>query len=264
MLKNRLIPVLFLKDGYLVRSEKFKIHQNLGNPIAQVDRYNLWDVDELIYIDISENDTYSNKRNDTGELKDIPNNVVELISIVAKSCFMPLTFGGRIKSIEDISVRMASGADKITINTKALERPEFITQASTKFGSQAIVLSVDYKLNKEGFYKVYSDRGTKETSWNPQDWVIECQKRGAGEILLNSIDLDGLATGYDIKLINSVVNNSKIPIIACGGVGNYKHFQEGIIDGNASAVAAGNIFHFKELAYPLAKKALKKEGLNFR
>ena len=263
MLKVRLIPVLFLKDGYLVRSESFKIHQNLGNPVAQVQRYNLWNVDELIYIDISESDKYSKKRLDMGE-SDIPSNISELITVVSKNCFMPLTFGGRIRSIEDISLRMSLGADKVSINSQAYADPDFIERSSKKFGSQAIVVSIDYKLNDKGENKVFVNRGTEETEYSPEEWAIESERRGAGEILLNSIDQDGLAAGYDTAVIKSVVSSTKIPIIACGGVGEYSDFAKGIEEGNADAVAAGNIFHFRELSYPLAKKFLKGKGLNFR
>lgn len=263
MLKVRLIPVLFLKDGYLVRSESFKIHQNLGNPVAQVQRYNLWNIDELIYIDISESNIYSKKRLDMGE-SDIPSNISELITVVSKNCFMPLTFGGKIRSIEDISIRMSLGADKVSINTQAYADPDFIGYSSKKFGSQAIVVSIDYKLNDKGENKVYVDRGTKETEYSPEDWAIEAERRGAGEILLNSIDRDGLASGYDTTVIKSVVSSTKIPIIACGGVGEFSDFAKGIEEGNADAVAAGNIFHFRELSYPLAKKFLKRKGLNTR
>ena len=263
MLKIRLIPVLFLKDGYLVRSESFKIHQNLGNPVAQVQRYNLWNVDELIYIDISESDTYSKKRLDMTE-SDIPTNITDLITIVSKNCFMPLTFGGRIRSLEDISLRMSLGADKVSINTQAYADPDFIDLSSKKFGSQAIVVSIDYKLNDKGENKVFVNRGTEETEYSPEEWAIESERRGAGEILLNSIDKDGLATGYDTEVIKSVVSSTNIPIIACGGVGEYSDFVKGTEEGNANAVAAGNIFHFRELSYPLAKKFLKGKGLNFR
>jgi len=263
MLKVRLIPVLFLKDGYLVRSETFNTHQNLGNPIAQVKRYNLWNVDELIYIDISESDLYSKKRLDMGE-EDIPSNISELITVVSKNCFMPLTFGGKIRTLDDISLRMSLGADKVSINTQAYVEPGFIDRSSKKFGSQAIVVSIDFKLNDRGENKVYINRGTEETEYTPEEWAKEVERRGAGEILLNSIDKDGLASGYNARVIKSVVSSTKIPIIACGGVGEYSDFIQGIEEGKADAVAAGNIFHFRELSYPLAKKFLKGKGLNFR
>lgn len=261
MLKNRLIPVLFLKNGFLVRSEKFRYHQNLGNPIAQVERYNAWDVDELIYIDISEQDNYHHGREDVN-LKN-PQDIYEIIEMVASKCFMPLTFGGRIRSLEDIRKRMAKGADKITVNTQAIRDPKFITEAAKEFGSQAIIVSIDVLRNSNNDLIVY-EGGKIPTKLDLKTWVKKVENLGAGEIFLNSINRDGTATGYDIELTNLVVQETNIPVIACGGVGDYKHFAQGIIDGNAAAVAAGNIFNFKELSYVLAKKALKKQKLNFR
>ena len=264
MLKHRLIPVLFLKDGFLVRSESFRIHQNLGNPIAQVERYNAWDVDELIYIDISESDSYSTKRTDIGEKAGGAANVTELISIVASRCFMPLTFGGRIRTLEDAHARFSLGADKITLNTIAIDDPEFITAAAHRFGSQAIVISMDVKLLHDNSYEVYTDRGRRPTGWSPASWAREVERHGAGEILLNSIDRDGKAEGYDLDLVRSVVEAVNIPVITCGGAGEYSDFGRVILEAGASAAAAGNIFHFKELAYPIAKRQLKKAQLNFR
>lgn len=264
MLKNRLIPVLFLKDGFLVRSEKFSVHQILGNPIAQVERYNSWDVDELIYIDISSSDSYSRKRIDLGEGKADSNNIVDLINIVSKKCFMPLTVGGRIRNLEEIRTRLHHGADKITINAAAIEDPDFITSASKCFGSQAIVVSMDVKKNADGDFKIFIDHGLKETNWTPEIWAQEVQKHGAGEIFLNSIDRDGTAEGYDNELIKRVVNAVNIPVIACGGVATYSDFGEMISYTNASAAAAGNIFHFRELSYSIAKKQLKAKNFNFR
>ncbi|MCB0317355.1 MAG: imidazole glycerol phosphate synthase subunit HisF [Bdellovibrionales bacterium] len=262
MLKYRLIPVLFLKHGFLVRSEKFKIHQNLGNPVAQVERYNAWNVDELIYIDITPDESYDYQREDTN-LKN-PKSILEVIDIVSKKCFMPLTFGGKIRTLEDIRIRMARGADKITINTAALENPEFVKNAAAEFGSQAIVVSIDALRSEDGSLEVYSHLGTKATGRKPGEWAKEVESLGAGEIFINSIDRDGMANGYDIPLIKEVSSATSIPVIACGGIGQYKEFATGITEGEASALAAGNIFHFKEVSYLLAKKELKKMNLNVR
>ncbi|MBU1040852.1 MAG: imidazole glycerol phosphate synthase cyclase subunit [Proteobacteria bacterium] len=264
MLKHRLIPVLFLKDGFLVRSESFTVHQNIGNPVAQVERYNSWNVDELIYIDISEVNVYSAKRCDMGNAQDLPANVSELVSIVARRCFMPLSFGGGIRTLEEIRARLSLGADKVTLNTLAVEDPEFITAAAHRFGSQAIIVSIDVKRHDDDSLEVYSDRGTRATGLSPDVWAQEAERRGAGEILLNSITRDGKAAGYDLDLVRRVVTATGIPVIACGGAGSYSDFAEAVTRGGASAAAAGNIFHFKELAYPLAKKHLKSAGLNFR
>jgi cyclase len=266
VLKNRLIPVLFLRNGFLVRSESFSIHQNLGNPVAQVERYNSWDVDELIYIDISEHSEYSNQRSDLGDLRGfVPRTIDDIITIVAGKCFMPLTFGGGIRTTEDARRRFAQGADKITINSQALREPELITSLAKEFGSQAIVVSIDARaVPTQGHHMVYTAWGREATGRKAADWARETQERGAGEILINSIDRDGKATGYDLELVRSVVEVTSIPVIACGGAGNYGHFADAIRDGGAAAAAAGNIFHFKELAYPMAKRQLKKAGLNVR
>jgi len=265
MLKNRLIPVLFLKHGWLVRSEQFRYHQNLGNPLTQVGRYNTWNVDELIYIDITPDDHYDILRDDLGGVGyENPRDILDIIRLVSKECFMPLTFGGKIRTLEDIRRRLALGADKVTINTQALADPSFITAAAEEFGSQAIIVSIDVLKNDDGTYEVYTQLGQEPTGRTPATWAKEVEERGAGEIFLNSIDRDGMANGYDLDLIRRVVDNTHIPVIACGGVGKHQDFARGIIEGGASAVAAGNIFHFKEMSYPLAKKDLKKVGLNVR
>ena len=262
MLKNRLIPVLFLKHGFLVRSEQFKIHQNLGNPISQVERYNNWDVDELIYIDITSDTTYDRNRDDTGI--ENPNNILDIIKLVASKCFMPLTFGGKIRKLQDISARMSSGADKVTINSKAIEEPSFITEAAKQFGSQAIIVSIDIFKHENNSYEVFGSSGFQATGMDPVDWAHEVEDKGAGEIFLNSINHDGMANGYDIEIIRKVVDNTTIPVIACGGVRDFKDFRKGIVEGGATAVAAGNIFHYKEMSYVLAKQQLKKMEINVR
>lgn len=264
MLKNRLIPVLFLRNGYLVRSEGFTLHQNLGNSVAQVERYNAWDVDELIYIDITRDGGHDNQRSDLGGIQGgAPQTIDEIIQVVSAKCFMPLTFGGGIRTLEDARRRFELGADKVTINSQALREPAFITALAREFGSQAVVVSIDAKQGLEGF-RVFDEWGSRDTGLTPQGWARKAQERGAGEILINSIDRDGQANGYDLELIRSVVQATRIPVIACGGVGNYDHFGQAIVEAGAAAAAAGNIFHFKELAYPMAKRHLKKVGLNFR
>lgn len=265
MLMTRLIPILFLKNGYLVRSEKFNIHQNIGNPLAQVERYNSWDVDELIYIDITREGGYKYQRKDLGGIdRNHTNHINGIIQVVAKKCFMPLTFGGGIRSIDDAHIRFKLGADKITINSQALRQPNFISLLAREFGSQAIVVSIDAKLCPDGSYSVFSDWGRTNINISPQDWALQAQELGAGEILINSIDRDGTAKGYDLELVQSVVSVTDIPVIACGGVGDYSDFNEVLNKTGASAAAAGNIFNFRELAYPLAKKHLKNYGLNVR
>jgi len=260
MLKRRLLPVLFLKNGLIVRSEGFSYHQNLGNPLSEVARYSEWDVDELIYIDISTEKFYDLRRDDlkvTGK-----SNLLDIIRDVSKVCFMPLTFGGGVRTLDDIRNRLLMGADKITINTIAIEEPDFITKSSKIFGSQCIVVSVDYK-RVDGSPKVFKG-GREPTNLDVVEWAKIAEDKGAGEIFLNSIDNDGAAEGYDIETIRKVNESLGIPVIACGGAGTFSDFVECAQKTNVSAIAAGNIFHFTELAYPKAKEALLKQGINIR
>lgn len=262
MLKKRLIPCLFLKNGHLIRSEKFSYHQLLGNPIQQVERINSWSADELIYIDISSEDYYDLRRDDQ-KIKNM-NNIYEIIESVSMVCFIPLTFGGNIKNIKDIRERLKRGADKVVINTAAFKNPEFITEASKIFGRQCIVVGIDVKINDEKEYEVYISHGKEATGIGPVSWAKEAEKRGAGEIFLNSIDKDGTGEGYDTKLIKMVVDSISIPVIACGGVGIFEHFIDGFKKGGASAVSAGNIFNFTENSVIQAKKILLSAGIDIR
>src|SRR3989338_7203639 len=216
MLKKRLIPCLFLQNGRLVRSEKFTYHQILGNPITQVERINSWSADELIYIDISDEQQYDLQRDDQ-KVKSM-NSIYEIIEKVSKTCFIPLTFGGNIKTIEDIRERIKRGADKVVINTIAFEKPEFITESAKAFGRQCIVVGIDVKINDKKEYEVYIKHGKEATGKNPVEWARKAEKLGAGEIFLNSIDRDGTAEGYDVKLIKMISDSVSIPVIACGGV----------------------------------------------
>src|SRR3989344_285174 len=262
MLKKRLIPCLFLKNGHLVRSENFSYHQLLGDPIAQVERINSWSADELIYIDIS-NDDYYDLRRDDKKTKSM-GNIYDIIERVSKTCFIPLTFGGNIKTIEDIKERLRRGADKVVINTIAFENTDFIGESAKVFGRQCIVVGIDVKINSKKEYEVYVGHGKISTGLHPVVWAREVEKRGAGEIFLNSIDRDGTAKGYDITLIKMIVDSVSIPVIACGGVGIFEHFIDGIKEGGVSAVSAGNIFNFTENSIIQAKKTLKNAGIDIR
>lgn len=261
MLKKRLIPVLLLKNGLLVRSQLFKIHQNIGNPINEVKRFNQWSVDELIYLDITKDDTYDLRRDDH-KTKSL-DNPLAILEEVSRTCFMPLTWGGRIRTLEDMRQRFIRGADKITVNTSALRNPELITQGAKVFGSQAIVISIDSLRHSNGETEVFIDGGRTPTGLRPEEWATQAERLGAGEILLQSIDRDGAGAGYDEELIRAVVKATTIPVIACSGVGAYEHYAEGIRAG-ASAVAAANIWHFKELADRSGKRALHKAGIEVR
>ena len=262
MLKTRLIPCLLLKNGLVVRSEEFSFHQVVGNPIHQVERFNAWAVDELIYLDITREGEYDMRRDDH-KIKD-KKTLLEIIEEISRTCFMPLTFGGGIRTLEDARLRLAHGADKVTINTAALADPDFITEAAKVFGSQAVIVSIDAKSDGAGGWEVFTRWGRDPTGLTPAEWAREAESRGAGEIFLNSIDRDGIASGYDIPLIRSVAEATRIPVIACGGVGRFEHLAAGVQEGGASAVSAANIFHFTEHSTLRAKQALAKAGVDVR
>ena len=253
--------MLLLKNGLLVRSESFSIHQIVGNPIHEVERFNHWNVDELIYLDISTEDYYDIGRNDS-KIKDLGGSF-DILEAVSKTCFMPLTWGGRIRTIEDIRECIVRGADKVSINSQAFRTPELIRTGATTFGSQAIVVNIDVRKHEDGTYEVFIDGGSTATSMCPVVWAKRAEEYGAGEILLQSIDRDGSGIGYDVEIIDLVSNAVSIPVIALGGVGTFEAYSHGVQAG-ASAVAAANLWHFKEMADREGKQALHRAGVNVR
>jgi cyclase len=261
MLKKRLIPVLLLQNGQLVRSEGFNIHQVIGNPIHEVERFNHWSVDELIYLDISRDDHYDLRRDDK-KVRGLTS-PLEILAEVSKTCFMPLTWGGRIRSINQMQAIFAAGADKITLNTQAWRQPELVTEAAHRFGNQAVVASIDVRRHPDGRLEVCIDGGREAIPPSPEDWARRLEQLGAGEILLQSIDCDGAGRGYDLDLIRRVSAVTRIPVIALGGVGDFIHYAKGI-EAGASAVAAANLWHFKELADRGGKRALARAGVAVR
>ena len=261
MLKKRLIPVLLLQNGLLVRSERFTIHQIIGNPVHEVERFNQWSVDELIYLDITRDDRYDLRREDQ-RVRGL-SDPLTILEEVSKTCFMPLTWGGRIRSVEQMRERFLRGADKIAINSEAVRRPQLISQAAAAFGSQAVVVSIDARRSPDGKAEVMIDGGRTPAGLRPEAWARQAEERGAGEILLQSIDRDGTGLGYDLELIRAVAGSTTIPVVACSGVGRYEQYAEGIRAG-ASAVAAANIWHFKELSDRGGKRALAKAGVEVR
>ena len=263
MARPRLIPVLLLKHGVLVRSQAFRTHQVIGNPMSTVKRLSDWNVDELILLDISSDDFHDLRRDDIQQRYQ-GTSAIDVLREVSKVCFMPLAFGGKISTLEGIHQRLAAGADKVVINTAAVDDPEFIKAASSRFGAQCIVVSIDALRHRDGRLEVHTAFGKRPTGLDPVAWAREVARLGAGEIFLNSIDRDGAANGYDLDLVAGVANAVEIPVIACGGVGKYEDFSEGITKGGASAVAAANIFHFFEHSYPRAKKACIDAGLPMR
>lgn len=253
MLMKRLIPVVLLRNGLAVQSKGFKRYQILGNPTTIVERLSSWCSDELIYLDISRDAVYDLRRDDLnchnrGSLR-------EILSDVAKRCFMPLTFGGGIRTIDQIYERLTYGADKITLNTQLFSEPTLLTEAARRFGSQCIVASIDYRTNDAGAHTVWVDGGRTDTGIDPVSMAVRAQELGAGEILLNAIDRDGAGQGYDLETIAAVVARVTIPVIALGGVGSWEHLADGLRAG-ASAVAAANIFSYTENSVHKAKSYL--------
>ncbi len=261
MKKRRLIPVLLLRNGWLVQSKQFRRWQNLGNPITAVKRLSEWASDELIYLDISRDDSHDMRRDDLGT----PNrtSIFEIIEDVSKAAFMPITVGGRVRTLADIEKRLALGADKVAINSKAVEDPDFITKAANEFGAQCVVVSIDYKKTEDGM-RVATGWGRELTEFDPVTWARQVQERGAGEVLINSIDRDGMRNGYDLETIAAVSDATTIPVIACGGVGEWEHLAEGLEKTSADAVAAANIFHYSDQSVFLAKKHLTARNLDVR
>ncbi len=264
IVRPRLIPVLLLKHGVIVRSQLFKVHQVIGNPMSTVERYSQWNVDELVILDISRGEDKHDLRRDDIQQSYGGEKALDVLKAIAEVCFMPLTFGGRIRSIKDIELRLAAGADKVSLNTAAFDDPDFIEKAAKRFGSQCIVASIDAQLKKDGGWEVFVDGGSRATGLDPVQWARQLEQRGAGEILLNSIDRDGSGQGYDLGLISHVSDAVGVPVIACGGVGSYEHFASALTEGGAAAAAAANIFHFFELSYPHAKQATIAAGAPLR
>ncbi len=264
MIRPRLIPCLLLKQGVIVRSQLFKVHQVIGNPMSTVERFSHWNVDELVVLDIGRGEGRHDLRRDDIQQRYAGESAIDVLREIAKVCFMPLTFGGGIRTLDDIGQRLAAGADKVAINTTAIDDPDFITRAAEKFGSQCIVISMDAVRRNDGRYEVMAEGGRRPTGLEPGTWARRVESLGAGEIFLNSIDQDGSAQGYDVNLIRRTTEAVSIPVVACGGVGQYEHFAAGILEGGASAVSAANIFHFFELSYCHAKRACIEAGIPMR
>ena len=256
-MRKRLIPCLFLKEGLIIRSEDFKKHQIIGNPINQLKRFSDWAVDEIIYIDISKSSTYDNRRCDH-QVK-IPDNKLDLLEQISKNLFVPFSFGGGIRTINDIENILQRGADKVVLNSGLYLDKTLLPQAVKTFGSQALIACVDYMDNY-----VYFNHGELKSEYLILEWCSLLEKEGIGEILLNDISRDGKGSGYDIEIIKEMVQSIEIPIIALGGAGDYYDFNECFEEANPAAIAAGNIFHFKEHSYYHAKKSLEQDNIDIR
>ena len=251
MLKNRIIPILLLKNGRCVKGRQFKDYRDTGAPVTAARIYDAQRVDELVFLDIMA----------SLEGRDV---LLHIVTETAEGCFMPLTVGGGIRSIEDIKILLAAGADKVSINTAAVENPGFIREVSKYFGSANIVISIDYRINQDGKREVYTHGGTKPAGLDAFEWAKRAASLGAGEIILTSIDREGTMAGYDLEFIKAVNDDLDIPVIAHGGAGTLEHLKEGITMGKASGVAAASIFHFTDQSPIKARLFLKDAKVNVR
>lgn len=261
MIKKRLIPILLIKNGFLVQSKNFNFHQNIGHPIQAVKRLSEWCSDELIYLDISRDEIYDTKRTDHGYKNH--NNFLSIIQEISKVTFMPMTIGGKIKNLNDVEIRFKYGADKVCLNSEPQKNISIIEEIAKEFGSQCLVISIDVKL-ENNIYKIFYDNGQKKSKYSLEEWINIVQERGAGELLINSINKDGTKTGYDINLLKKVKKVSKIPVIACGGVGEWQDLYKAFKYTNVEAAAAANIFHHSDQSIYHAKKFLYDKKVNVR
>ena len=250
-LKCRIIPCLDVKDGRVVKGINFVDLRDAGDPVEQAKLYDREGADELTFLDI----TASHEQRDT---------IYDVVSRTAEQVFMPLTVGGGVRTVEDIRKLLLAGADKASINTAAVNRPEFVAEAALKFGSQCIVVAIDAKQTVPGKWEVFTHGGRNNTGLDAIEWAKRMQALGAGELLLTSMDRDGTGKGFDIDLMRAVTGATTIPVIASGGVGTLEHMVEGIRDGGASAVLAASIFHFGTFSISQTKAYMAAAGLPVR
>lgn len=250
MLKTRIIPCLDVKDGRVVKGINFINLIDAGDPVEQARIYDEQGADELCFLDI----TASHENRDV---------IYDVVAKVAEQCFIPLTVGGGVRELDDIRKLLLAGADKVSINTAAIKRPEFVKEGANKFGAQCIVVAIDAKKTAKGF-EIFTHGGRNPTGINAVEWARRMENYGAGEILLTSMDRDGTKVGYDIELTRIVADSVKIPVIASGGVGKLEHFVEGVRDGHASALLAASIFHFGTFTIKQVKEYMKKAGIAVR
>ena len=249
MLKNRIIPCLDVKNGRVVKGINFVDLKDAGDPVEQAKIYSDGGADEICFLDI----TASNENRET---------IYKVLEKTSKKCFVPLTVGGGVRSIDDITKLLSCGADKISINTAAVQNPEVVVESSKKFGSQCIVVAIDAKKNGE-VWEIFTHGGRKKTGINALDFAKQMEKNGAGELLVTSMDKDGTQSGYDIELMKNISSSVNIPVIASGGVGTLDHLVDGIKSG-ANAVLAASIFHYGTFSIEEAKQYLASKNIPVR
>lgn len=251
MYAKRIIPCLDVKDGRVVKGTSFVNLRDAGDPVECAKIYDKEGADELVLLDITAS-------------SDARNIIVDIVRKVADSVFIPFTVGGGIRTVDDFTAILRAGADKVSVNSAAVHRPEIINEASYKFGSQCVVAAIDAKRRKNGGWDVYINGGRINTEKDVIKWAVEAEKRGAGEILLTSMDCDGVKNGYDLELTRTVSENVGIPVIASGGAGKMEHFYDAFTDGKADAVLAASLFHFGEISIGNLKNYLNDNGISVR
>jgi cyclase len=252
MLKTRIIPCLDVKDGRVVKGVNFVALRDAGDPVEQARAYDAAGADELMFLDITA----------SSEGRGL---ILDVISRTAEVCFMPVSVGGGVRQVSDMRRLLLAGADKVSTNTAAVENPDLIAAGADAFGAQCVVVAIDAKLREDGSgWNVWTYGGRKDTGLDVVDWAAKVVERGAGEILLTSMDRDGAKIGYDIPLLKAVTSAVSVPVIASGGAGTTEHLVEAARDGHAAAVLAASIFHFGEISIGEAKQAMADAGIPVR
>ncbi|MSO76196.1 MAG: imidazole glycerol phosphate synthase subunit HisF [Alphaproteobacteria bacterium] len=251
MLKVRIIPCLDVKDGRVVKGVNFVDLRDAGDPVEQARIYDAAGADELCFLDI----TASHERRET---------LYDVVRGTAEQCFMPLTVGGGVRNLDDIRKLLLAGADKVSINTAAVERPEFVGEGARRFGSQCITVAIDAKATGPDRWQVFTHGGRRATGLDAVDWAARMAAAGAGEILLTSMDRDGTRQGFDLALTRRVADRVGVPVIASGGVGDLDHLVAGVTEGHAAAVLAASIFHFGDYSIAAAKARMRQAGIPVR
>jgi len=250
MLKTRIIPCLDVKEGRVVKGINFVDLKDAGDPVEQAKVYDFQGADELCFLDITAS-------------SDERNILLDVVKRTAYQCFMPLTVGGGVRSLTDIRNLLLAGADKVGINTSAINNPSIVEEGANKFGSQCIVVAIDAKKNKDS-WTIYTHGGRKETGIDAIEWAQFVAEKGAGELLVTSMDRDGTGKGFDLDLLKAITSKVSVPVIASGGVGSLEHLVQGVKEGGANAVLAASIFHFGKFKIKDARKAMTEAGLNTR
>lgn len=252
MFTKRIIPCLDVHDGRVVKGVNFVNLKDAGDPVEIAKAYDKAGADELVFLDI----TASSDRRGT---------VVDMVRKVAENVFIPFTVGGGIRTVEDFKLLLREGADKISINSSAIDTPDLIREAAEKFGSQCVVVAIDAKKRADGSgWNVYKNGGRIDTGLDVLEWAKHAEELGAGEILLTSMDCDGVKGGYDLAVTKAVAQTVSIPVIASGGAGTLEHFYEALTEGKADAALAASLFHYKELEIKQVKEYLKEKGVSVR